>query len=256
MTSRNGRDHSRKEPLVTRIASLQRGTAVACLGVAVVLLAGFVVAAPDLDDPAGPLAAIARSGTPGTISAYAFLVGQLPWVVGMLGLAHVLRQRFRVLSPMISTLALVGGFGHSVAGGFALVQLSMADDLSNASVHEAVIERLYSSAGPIFAVTMLGVVLSQLLLGVAVIRGGLGPRWVGGALIVWLLVEFVGTGVSTTAAMISVPLMAVVFGLLAYRLAGTDIRLWMTAAEADALADDEQPGADQGAEPARSVAQG
>jgi uncharacterized membrane protein YvlD (DUF360 family) len=224
---------------MTRIATLQRGAAVACIYVAVLLLAGFVVLAPDLDDPAGPLASIAASGAGGRLSAYAFLVGQLPWVVGMLGLAHVLRQRFRVLSPMISVLALVGGFGHAVSGGFALVQLSMADDLTHAPLHEAVMDRTYAAAGPLFAVTMLGVVLSQLLLAVALLRGGLGPRWVGAALVVWLVVEFVGSGVSPAAAYVSAPLMALVFGLLAVRLARSDIRLWMTATEADALADDE-----------------
>jgi len=226
---------------MTRIATLQRGTAVACLLASVVLLAGFVVLTPDLDGPAGPLAAIADSGPGGRLSAWAFLLGQLPWVVGMLGLGHVLRQRFRVIGPMISTLALVGGVGHAVAGGFALVQLSMSDDLGNAAVHEAVIERTYAAAGPVFAVTMLGVVLSQLLAGVAVLRGGLGPRWVGGMLVAWLVVEFVGSGLTPAAAWVSAALMATTFAMLALALSRTDIRLWMTAAEADALADGEQP---------------
>ncbi len=226
---------------MTRIARLQRGTAVAALVAAIVLLAAFVVLTPDLDGADGPLAAIAASGTAGRLSAYAFLLGQLPWVVAMIGLAHVLRQRFRVLAPTIAALAVVGAFGHVVSGGFALTQIAMADDLAHAQTLEAAIERTYGAAGPIFAVTMLGVVLSQLLLGVAVLRGGLGPRWVGGLLIAWLLVEFVGSAVTPAAAYVSAPLMALVFGVLAIHLARTDIRLWMTAAEADALADDEVP---------------
>ena len=226
---------------MTRIATLQRGTAAACLLAAVVLLVGFVTLAPDLDDPAGRLAAIAASGTGGTLSAWAFLVGQLPWVVGMLGLAHVLRQRFRVLGPTIATLALVGGLGHAAAGGIALVQLAMAEDLTDAAVHEAVIDQTYAASGPLLAVTMLGVVVSQLLVGVAVLRGGLGPRWVGGLLIAWLVVEFVGTGLTPAAAWASAALLAVTFGVLAHALVRSDVRLWMTAAEADALADDEQP---------------
>jgi hypothetical protein len=226
---------------MTRTARLQRGTAVVALVAAALLLAGFVVFTPDLDDPAGPLAAIAAAGTTGRLSAYAFLLGQLPWVVGMLGLAHVLRQRFRGLAPAIAGLAVVGAFGHTVSGGFALTQLAMSEDLPHAVVLEAAVERTYGAAGPIFAVTMLGVVLSQLLLGVALLRGGLGPRWVGGLLVAWLVVEFVGSGVTPAAAFVSAPLMAVVFGLLAVHLSRTDIRLWMTAAEADALADEELP---------------
>lgn len=226
---------------MTRIATLQRGTAAACLLASVALLGGFVVLAPDLDDPAGPLASIAASGTTGRLSAYGFLLGQLPFAVGMLGLGHVLRQRFRVLGPAISSLALLGAFGHTVTGGFALVQLAMADDLANASIHEAVIDQTYAASGPLFAVTMVGVVVSQLLVGIAVLRGGLGPRWVGALLIGWLLVEFVGTGVTPMAAWLSAPLMAVVFAMLAAALVRTDIRLWLTAAEADALADDEYP---------------
>jgi hypothetical protein len=226
---------------MTRIARLQRGTAVASILAAAVLLAGFVVLAPDLDGPDGPLAAIAGSGTAGRLSAWAFLAGQLPWTVGMLGLAHVLRRRFRVLAPTISALALIGGFGHAVSGGFALTQLAMAEDLGRASLYEAVIERTYALATPLFAVTILGVVLSQLLLGIAVLRGGLGPRWVGGVMIAWLLVEFGAQGLAPEVAYLSAALLALVLGMLALTLARTDLRLWMTAAEADALADEELP---------------
>jgi hypothetical protein len=225
---------------MTRIAGLQRSTAVAALLLAIPLLAVFVLFSPDLDDPAGPLAAIAAAGALGQASAWAFVVAQLPWTVGLLGVAHVLRQRFRVLGPTISTLVLIGGFGHMVPAGWALVQIAMAEDLDGAARYETVMEHTYASAVPLFAVTMVGVVIGQLLLGVALLRGGLGPRWLGGLLIVWLVVEFVGTGITPRAGYLSAPLMAGTFGLLAYHLSRSDIRLWMTAAEADALADAEE----------------
>lgn len=69
----------------------------------------------------------------------------------------------------------------------------------------------------------------MVLLGVAVWRAGLGPRWLG--MIAWVVVEFVGTGLSEWASYVSGVLYAVVFVTLAIVVARSSVQHWLTAAE-------------------------
>jgi hypothetical protein len=66
-------------------------------------------------------------------------------------------------------------------------------------------------------VGLLGTVLGILLLSIGLFRAHMGPRWVGPTLWAFLLVEFVGTSLSRSAAYLSVlGFAAAFFGLAAY----------------------------------------
>ena len=75
-------------------------------------LLGLVSVALQPDFPAGHaarLAAIDHAGTTAVVSAVAFLLQQLPFIVAMLGLGHLLRSSAPRLSTTGVLLGCVGG---------------------------------------------------------------------------------------------------------------------------------------------------
>lgn len=155
-------------------------------------------------DRADQLTAIADAGTTATVSAIAFTLAQLPFLVAFVGVAALTRDRRPVLSAVGGVLAVLGGFGHAVFGGVAMVQLEMAADRDNVAVHADVLGAVESSPAVIFmALGLVGTVLGLLLLSIALWRAGVGPRWVPPLVWVFLVVEFVGTNVSDSATYVS-----------------------------------------------------
>ncbi|QDO90064.1 hypothetical protein FNH13_18460 [Ornithinimicrobium ciconiae] len=126
------------------------------------------------------LEAIAAAQATSTISSMSFTVSQLFLAVGLVGVAHLVRSRVPVLATVGAVLVVLGGFGHAVYGGVNVVMLAMAEDLAALDTHAAVLARGEEGIGiPFMAAGLLGTVLGFIVLGVAVWRGGLGPRWVG-----------------------------------------------------------------------------
>ena len=217
-------------------ARFARATVAASLVVGATLTVVSILLMPDfsggLDES---LKAIAAAGSTATISALGFTFSQLFLAVGLVGLAHLLRDRVPVLAALGGTIALLGAFGHAVYGGVNVVMLLMAQDLGALDTHVAVLERGEQGlAIPFMAAGLLGTVLGFILLGVAVWRAGLGPRWVGPAMIFWVVLEFVGSSLSEWAGYASGVLFAVIFGTLAVAVLRSSIAHWTTAAEAEA----------------------
>ncbi|WP_256841499.1 hypothetical protein [Ornithinimicrobium cryptoxanthini] len=178
------------------------------------------------------LEAIAAAQGTATISALSFTASQLFLAVGLVGVAHLVRSRVPLLATLGGSLAVLGTFGHAVYGGVNVLMLAMAQDLAALDAHAAVLARGEGGIGiPFMAAGLLGTVLGFILLGVAVWRGGLGPRWVGPAMLVWVVVEFVGSGFSQWAGYASGALYAVIFGALAHAVWQSSISHWQTAAE-------------------------
>ena len=202
--------------------------------VGAVLTVVSILLMPDFSGShAESLQAIADAGSAATISAFGFTASQLFLAVALVGLAHLLRDRSPVLAILGATLALLGAFGHAVYGGVNLIMLLMADDLGALSTHVGILERSEQGlAVPIMAVGLLGTVLGFILLGVAVWRSGLGQRWVGPAMLLWVPLEFVGSGLSQWASYASGVLYAAIFVALALAVLQSSIGHWMTAAEA------------------------
>lgn len=172
-------------------------------------------------DPADRLAAIAEAGTAATVSGLMFALAQLPFAVGLVGLAWWLRSSSRRLAIAGAVLAVVGAFGHTVWAGVMLLQVVMADDTPNRAVHAAVLTE--ADASPVFLPFIIaglaGIVLGVLLLSIALWRSSREPRWVAPALWAFLLVEFVGTSFSDWASYASGLLYVAAFVALAVRIA-------------------------------------
>lgn len=194
---------------------------------------------PDFPDGyAAQLAAIEAGGGAATVSALTFTLAQLPFLVAVLGVAHLVRRRSPRLAAVGGALAVLGGFGHAVFGGTAMVRLSMAADPANREAHAEVLSNLESGPALLFMVMgLLGTVLGLLLLAVAVWRSPAAPRWTGPLLVAFLVVEFVGSGLSEWAGYLAVLLyLAALTGL-----AGAALRsprdLWASPADREAPAE-------------------
>lgn len=215
-------------------AALTRGTVAASLATCAVLTVVSVLLMPDFSGgQADWLREIAAAPTASAISALVFVASQLPFAVGLVGVAHLLRDRTPVLAALGATLAVLGGFGHATYGGVNLVMLQMARDTANTGVHADVLSGMESGpAVPFMAAGLLGTVLGLVLLGVAVWRAGVGPRWLGPVLVLFVVVEFAGSGISVWAGYASAALFGVGFLTLALLVARSATPVWTTASEA------------------------
>jgi hypothetical protein len=214
-------------------AALTRATVVASLAACGVLTVVSVLLMPDFSGSESQwLREIATASTASAISAMLFVGSQLPFAVGLAGVAHLLRDRTPVLAAVGAALAVLGAFGHAAYGGVNLVMLQMAKDSTNAAIHADVLRGVGSGpAVPFMAAGLLGTVLGLVLLGIAVWRADVGPRWLGPVLILFVVVEFAGAGFSVWAGYASAVLFLLGFLTLALVVARSATSVWTTAAE-------------------------
>ncbi|WP_139416335.1 hypothetical protein [Agromyces laixinhei] len=209
-----------------RLASFHRLVTAVCLALWAVLSVVFVFTAPPLDgsgDGASPLAAV--------VSAYAFLAAQAALVVGIIGVAHLLRDRTPVLAPIAALLTILGAVGHSAFAGISLVLAGGADG-APAAVEAA----LQGPAAALSMVSLVGAVVGVIVLAIALFRAALGATWIGIVLLGWVVVEFFLSGIGLWAMLGSAALLLVGYGAIAVVVFRSDLRDWMTAKEAEVAA--------------------
>lgn len=194
-----------------------------CLVTTAALSAVSNATAPDFPaDAADRLQAIADAGDRAWVSAFAFVLAQLPFLLAVLGLGALLRDRVPRLALVATGLAVLGGFGHAVFGGVAMVGIVLAADGPHRAVHADVLVDVESSPVMAFAVLgLLGTVLGLVLLSVALWRARLGPRWVPVLLGAFLVVEFAGSAATDWSFEVAAVLYLVAFGGLARAVLGS-----------------------------------
>jgi hypothetical protein len=181
------------------------------------VLAGVsVILQPDLAGTSRQQLEAIGSSTPAGVSLVAFVVSQLPLLVAILAIGRLLLPAAPRLSAWGTALGVVGCFGHTVFGGISLTYLMMARDQAHTSVYAGLMDGISSSPVMLFSVAgLLGTVVGLLLLGIGLFRTRTGPVWVGPAIWAFLVVEFVGTAVSSYASYLSVLLLGAAFFALA-----------------------------------------
>lgn len=190
-----------------------------CLIVTGLLAALWTLLAPEFSSNAEEfLRAIADGGTAAEVSAFGFAVSQLPFLVGVAGIAAWLYPASPKLAVIGGTLAVLGGFGHAVFGGAALTKVLMSTDPSAYAGLAGEVES-FGLLIPFMAAGLLGTVLGLILLGVAHFRSKAQPRWVGPVLWAFVVVEFAGTTLSEWAIYLSGLLYLAATGALALNVA-------------------------------------
>jgi hypothetical protein len=215
-------------------ATYRRGAGAVCLVLAGVLSAIYIVlaAAPGWDsDAVARLQAVADAGTTATVSFLAFAAYQLPLLIGLLGVAHLLRGRTPLLANLGATFAAVGAIGYAVYGGSQLLIPAMAADQTNLELYAQLRTAAEPLTEPFAALGMVGSVLGLLLLSIALFRAKLGPRWVPVTLWAFFAVEFVGTSLSPAAAPISASLLLIALLTLAVVVQRSPVSAWISATD-------------------------
>lgn len=184
------------------------------------LSAVSVILQPDLDGSAHHQLVAIGDSSRGAISAVTFLVSQLPFLIAVLAIGRLLLPRAPRLSAWGTALGVLGAFGHSVFGGISMVYVVMAHDPKHLDVYAHLMDRMNDSPVMIFsAAGLLGTILGILLLGIGLFRTRTGPVWIGPALWAFLLVEFVGSSISSSASYLSALLLVAAFFALSREVA-------------------------------------
>lgn len=194
------------------------------LTAAAVLLAASAALQPTLsNDATTHLTELHRAGPRAGLAAALFLVGQLPNLIAILAIGHLLRTRSPRLANWGAVLGVIGSFAEGVMAGVTLVFIEMANDTSHRAVFAAFYKHVTTSLlGVVSLLGLVGSVIGLLLLSIGLFRAGVGPRWVGPALWAFLVLQFIGTGLSIWASYLSVLLAGAAYLALARTLANPD----------------------------------
>lgn len=226
-------------------ATFRRTSGAAALLAAAGLMLVSTLLAPEF--PSGfedRLAAIDDGGSRSVVSAVAFVLAQLPFLIGVLAIGHLLRERAPVLSNLGTTVAVLGGFGHCVFGGINLAMLAMAEDEPNRAVHAELLERIETGPALVFmAIGLLGTVLGILLLSIGLFRARVVPRWVPVTLWAFLVVEFAAAGLSEWASSAAAVLYLVALTAIALAIWRSPRSSWEVRGVADGAAPDRRAAA-------------
>lgn len=214
--------------MTSTTASYRRIVTAGALVATALLTALSVALQPDFGDTTDQrLALLDAAGDSALISAAAFVLAQLPFLVAVLGLGHLLRDRAPRLANVAPTVAFLGGFGHAVFGGAMLLTTTMARAPGSREPYVEALDRFESSPAMAFAgMGLVGTVLGILLLAAGLWRGQVGPRWVPPVLVAFVVVEFAGTALTTWAVPVSLALYVVAFVALAATVWATPVRAW------------------------------
>lgn len=199
--------------LLAARASLVLGPVIA--GVSVVLQ-------PDLSGSTSDRLA-AMGHWPAAVSAVGFLLSQLPLLIGILAIGRLLLPHAPRLSAWGTALWVLGVFGHTVFGGTSLIYVMMARDESHRAVQTDLFNHIQNSPVMLFSlIGLAGTVVGLLLLSIGLFRTRTGPLWVGPAIWAFLVVEFIGTAISSYASYLSVLLLGAAFVAIAALLDTTE----------------------------------
>ncbi|MHA3684471.1 hypothetical protein ACXR2W_13060 [Leucobacter sp. HY1908] len=210
-------------------AQLRRTGVAASLVCAAALSILWVVLQPPMGDSSDWLATLAEAGATAAVSAFAFTLSQVVFIIAAMGIAHLIADRAPVFAAIGAGLAVLGGFGHAVTGGAQLVQVGMAADTANHDVYNGLLAG--GLPGPLMMMMLagtIGTVLGLIMLGVGLLRAKTSPRWVPYTLWAFVLVEFIGSNFTAWASLVSGLLYLASFVALAITVWRSPVALWQS----------------------------
>jgi hypothetical protein len=205
------------------------------------------------DDTAEYLAEIADDEGLYLLSALLFLIGGMLLIPGMLGVIKLMRRGRKVTLGQVGAFLLA--FGAIATAGFyviSVIEIAMVDEAASRPEMIELSDRAEESGGA-FAFFLpyffIGLVLGSILLGIAMIRSSVAPTWAGAALILSVIVLFVG-GESQVVAIIGEALFLAALVPLGQLILGLSDDQW----ERWQVIEDEPPREPEAAPPATPAA--
>lgn len=198
--------------------------AVLCLVATVVLTAVSVALMPDLPETnAALLQSLADAPAQSAAAAASYTLSQLFFIGAVLAIGDIARARAPRLIGAGMVLAIIGAFGHSVFGGLRLALFGMLTEAGRTE-YAAALDRTYDSPVMLFAALgLIGTVVGLLLLAIGLLKSRTVAPWIPTCLTGFLILEFVGTNLSSWASPGAVALYAAaLFGLAAIIIRGRE----------------------------------
>lgn len=162
--------------LISDASKFRRLSTSASLIIWPLMMAGAALAQPKMGQTTAEVYQ-AASTQPGrlTESVMIGLPGLLLWIVGVVGMVHLVRQKGVVLAHIGGLLALLGVFGHMIIVTLYLVLLGIPSN-KDSSVLILAVDRISRHAFPVAMPLLFLGAIGIFLLTLALRRGGIAPK--------------------------------------------------------------------------------
>jgi hypothetical protein len=189
----------------------RRLAGVALIGTTVTLLASELFGPRGTGDNAELLDAVAADQTGYVVSTLLVLVSTILLIPAVMGVLHLVRDRAPVIGHVAGAFGILGALGHAVVVCYGLFVAEMADGGSRSEM-VSLLDRLDGGLAAVVFPLILSFALAILLMGIALYRARVAPRWVMLAAIAAVVVELGAPGGTLAAALIKQALVVVAFG--------------------------------------------
>jgi Domain of unknown function (DUF4386) len=215
---------------------------VALIGTMVTLLASELFGPRGAGGNSELLTAVAADRTGFVVSTLLLLVSTILLIPAVMAVLHLVRDRAPVIGHVAGVFGMLGALGHMAVVCYGLFVAEMADGGSRSEM-VSLLDRLDSGLAAVVVPLILSFALAVLLMGIALYRARVAPRWVMLAAIAAVVVELGAPGGTLAAALVKQTLVVVAFGAVGVRVLRMSDAQWRSRA---ALA----YAAPRGAEPA------
>lgn len=200
--------------------------AISLIGAFVALLASDLIAPNQGDGNAELLAAVADDRGAWLTSNLLLLVSTILFVPAVFGVLHLVRSRTPVLGHVAAGFGVLGALGHMGFVTYAVVVYEAAEAGARGEM-VALLDRLDEGASVILLPLIVSFGISVLLMGIALYRARVAPRWVMLALIAAFVLEIAAPGGSVAIAAVKQGLAAVSFGYVGVRILRMSDSAWL-----------------------------
>ncbi|MGH2955014.1 MAG: hypothetical protein ACRDK9_13555 [Solirubrobacterales bacterium] len=204
------------------------------VGPALLLIAAIIGSSIDADDAAERFAEIADNETAYVISVIVFLFASLTLLVASAGLLRLFRGRRVTLGQLAAGLLLLGSAATVGFYVFGAIEYEMATREGFDTAEFASFVDDSEEAGvfvPVFVIFLAGVVIGQILLGIAVWRTGVAPVAAALMIIAGAILTFAG-GDDATFGIIAFAVVLAGLGWLGLSVLGMSDERWDAGAAA------------------------
>jgi hypothetical protein len=202
---------------------------VALIGTMVTLLASELFGQRGGGGNSELLAAVAADPTGFVVSTLLLLVSTILLIPAVMAVLHLVRDRAPVIGHVAGAFGILGALGHMVVVCYGLFVAEMADGGSRAEM-VSLLDRLDGGLAVVVVPLILSFALAVLLMGIALYRARVAPRWVMLAAIAAVVVELGAPGGTLAAAVIKQTLVAVAFGAVGVRVLRMSDAQWRSRA--------------------------
>ena len=205
---------------------------VSLIGAFVALLASELLAPSQGDGNAELLAAVADHHGAWLGSNVLLLASTILFVPAVFGVLHLVRDRTPRLGHFAAGFGILGALGHVGYVTYSIVVYEAARVGARGEM-VALLDRLDEGASVILLPLILSFAVSVLLLGIALYRARIAPRWVMLAVIAAVVIEIGAPGTSIALAAVKQGLGAAAFGYVGVRVLRMSDSAWLGVARPD-----------------------